>query len=180
MKAWSSLISGRARTRRRAARAPAYTLTEMLVVLVIIGLLVAVVGPRLFSRLDDAKKRTARLQIASLETAIDLFQLDVGRLPTSEEGLEALVIAPDGADAWLGPYLGRDQLPLDPWGHDYAYVLSADGEAFHVMSFGSDGREGGEGAGADIVSRRAGAHDAAARGRAAEERERASPAESEP
>jgi len=136
---------------RKGAHAPAYTLTEMLVVLVIIGLLAAIVGPRLFSRLDDAKKRTARVQIASLETAIDLFQLDIGRLPTDEEGLQALVLAPADASAWLGPYLARDELPSDPWGNSYVYVLEADGERFRVMSFGADGREGGEGAAEDLI-----------------------------
>lgn len=164
------MIAGCEHSRRRrrssAGLARAYTLTEMLVVLVIIGLLATVVGPRLFSRLDDAKQRTARLQIASLETAIDLFELDVGRLPTEEEGLEVLVTQPAaGADGWLGPYLARETLPLDPWNHAYVLVIDTDGRAFHVMSFGADGREGGDGAGADIMGE--------GRGQAARDSERA-------
>src|SRR5262249_23526517 len=131
--------------------ARAYTLTEMLVVLVIIGLLAAVVGPRLFNRLDDAKRRTAHLQLQNLESAIDLFRLDVGRAPTQEEGLDALVSAPsDASDAWLGPYLARNQVPRDPWGHAYHYDIDATGH-FRLLSYGADGREGGENAAADLL-----------------------------
>ncbi|MES1198612.1 MAG: type II secretion system major pseudopilin GspG [Pseudomonadota bacterium] len=138
--------------RRRTLAAPAYTLTEMLVVLVIIGLLAAVVGPRLFSRLDDAKRRTAHLQLQSLDTAIDLFRLDVGRLPTQDEGLQVLVSAPaDGGDAWLGPYLAKAALPRDPWGHAYIYQIDGATEHYRLLSYGADGREGGSGAAADLV-----------------------------
>jgi general secretion pathway protein G len=146
------LLRRRGRTRNGSPLAGAYTLTEMLVVLVIIGLLAAVVGPRLFNRLDDAKQRTARLQLASLDTAIDLFRLDVGRLPTSEEGLEALVIAPtDGAEAWLGPYLAREQLPRDPWGQAYLFEIDAATGGYRLISYGADTREGGAGAAADVI-----------------------------
>lgn len=139
----------------RALLASAYTLTEMLVVLVIIGLLAAIVGPRLFSRLDDAKRRTAHVQLTNLETAVDLFRLDVGRLPSQQEGLDALVHPPSDANgAWLGPYLSRDQLPVDPWGHAYVYELAQDGAHFRVVSYGSDGHTGGEGNSADIVVER--------------------------
>lgn len=139
----------RIRAKRAGGLAPGYTLTEMLVVLVIVGLLAAIVGPRLFSRLDDAKRRTARLQMTSIQTSIDLFRLDVGRLPTAEEGLAVLVEAPaDDAVAWLGPYLARGAIPQDPWGRDYLY--QRDGEGFRVVSLGSDGAEGGSGAAADI------------------------------
>lgn len=135
---------------RQHTSRPAFTLTEMLVVLVIVGLLAAVVGPRLFSRLDDAKARTARVQIASIKAGLDLFRLDVGRLPTAEEGLSVLVVAPADAENWLGPYLSRDGLPLDPWGNSYAYAVSDNGEGFEVFSFGADGLEGGEGIAADV------------------------------
>lgn len=136
---------------KRARRVSAYTLTEMLVVLVIIGLLIAVVGPRLFNRLDDAKTRTARLQMTALETSIDLFRLDVGRLPTTEEGLQALVQAPASAQGWVGPYLARAGLPVDPWGNAYLYETDASGASYRLVSYGGDGREGGAGAGQDIV-----------------------------
>jgi general secretion pathway protein G len=137
--------------RARPVRA-AFTLTEMLVVLVIIGLIAAIVGPRLFNRLDDAKQRTAQLQATALASAVDLFRIDTGRLPTQEEGLDVLVHAPaDGAE-WLGPYLAKDNLPLDPWGHGYVFQAAADGEHFEVLSYGSDGRAGGERNARDISS----------------------------
>jgi general secretion pathway protein G len=141
------------RRRRGGGLAPAYTLTEMLVVLVIIGLLSAIVGPRLFSRLDDAKRRTARLQLVSLQTSVDLFRLDLGRLPTAEEGLTVLVQPPAGEEAtWLGPYLARDAIPLDPWGQAYAYQAPPEGSgAYQIVSLGADRAEGGSGAAADIV-----------------------------
>lgn len=127
----------------------AYTLTEMLVVLVIVGLLAAIVGPRLFSRLDDAKARSARLQMTSLQTALDLFRIDVGRLPSAEEGLEVLVTAPAAEPNWLGPYLARATLPADPWGRAYIYEAASTG--FRIVSYGADGREGGAGANTDVV-----------------------------
>ena len=130
--------------------AGAYTLTEMLVVLVIIGLLAAIVGPRLFSRLDDARTRTARLQMTSLQTSIDLFRLDVGRLPSGEEGLDVLVRAPTGEALWLGPYLARDSVPVDPWGNPYLYEADASGAVYRIVSYGADGREGGTGSAADL------------------------------
>jgi general secretion pathway protein G len=122
----------------------------MLVVLVIVGLLAAVVGPRLFGRLDDAKVRTARLQMTSLQASVDLYRLDIGRLPTSEEGLRVLVERPADEPNWLGPYLAREALPLDPWGREY--VLDADAERgqFRIVSYGSDGQPGGAGNAADI------------------------------
>lgn len=133
----------------QSRRLSAYTLTEMLVVLVIVGLLAAIVGPRLFSRLDDAKARSARLQMTSLQTAIDLFRIDVGRLPSAEEGLDVLIGAPAAEPNWLGPYLARANVPSDPWGRAYIYQASASG--FQIVSYGADGREGGEGANADVV-----------------------------
>lgn len=137
---------------QRTRLAPAYTLTEMLVVLVIIGLLVAVVGPRLFSRLDDAKRRTAHLQMTSLQTSLDLYRLDMGGLPTAEQGLDALIRAPEGdGSAWLGPYLARGQIPLDPWGHAYAYEVDAERAHDRITCYGADGRPGGAGTAADFV-----------------------------
>jgi general secretion pathway protein G len=139
--------------RRRPPRlANAYTLTEMLVVLVIIGLLAAIVGPRLFNRLDEAKRRTAELQMKSLQSSIDLFRIDVGRIPTAQEGLDVLVHAPaDAAENWLGPYIAHDTIPVDPWGHGYAYAPAATGSRYQISSFAADGRPGGSGAGADLV-----------------------------
>lgn len=124
----------------------------MLVVLVIIGLIAAIVGPRLFSRLDDAKQRTAHLQIVNLAAAVDLFRIDTGRIPTKDEGLDILVHAPADGSEWLGPYLAKDQVPLDPWGHPYVYQVDASGGRFTIASYGSDGKPGGAGSAKDVSS----------------------------
>lgn len=134
---------------RKQKTLKAYTLTEMLVVLVIVGLLAAIVGPRLFSRLDDAKARSARLQMTSLQTAIDLFRIDVGRLPSADEGLDVLVNAPAAGADWMGPYIARASIPADPWGRAYIYESGAEG--MRIVSYGADGREGGAGANTDVV-----------------------------
>lgn len=128
-----------------------FTLTEMLIVLVILGLLAAVVGPRLFSRLDNAKVRTARLQIARIEAALDLYRIDTGSLPTGTQGLKALNTAPEGVIDWFGPYM-EGELPLDPWGSPYQYGIDAKVGAFWVVSLGSDAAPGGEGIAADIFT----------------------------
>ncbi len=140
------------RQQRRSPMAAAFTLTEMLVVLVIIGLLAAIVGPRLFTRLDDAKQRTTMLQITNLAAAVDLFRIDMERLPTQEEGLSALVTAPADAANWVGPYLARDRLPKDAWGNAYLYELDAVAGRYAIVSYGADGRANGEGAARDLRS----------------------------
>lgn len=146
------MVMGRRKEPRGAPLAAAFTLTEMLVVLVIIGLLAAIVGPRLFTRLDDAKQRTTMLQITNLAAAVDLFRIDMERLPTQEEGLSALVTAPADASNWVGPYLARDRLPKDAWGNDYVFELDPTSGRYAVVSFGADGKAGGEGAARDLRS----------------------------
>lgn len=142
----------------RRARA-GYSMLEILVVLAIIGLIAAVVGPRLFTQLDKSKTQTARLQIRSLEAALETMRIDIGRLPTEQEGLTLLMRAnPEQAPGWSGPYLDKD-LPPDPWGRPYIYAppAAATGEApadsrARVVSYGADGQEGGEGVNADVSS----------------------------
>ena len=139
------------RSRRRVA---GYTLIELLVVLVILGLLVGVVGPQIFPYLGRGKSETAALQIKSLEAAIDLFRLDVLRLPTQQEGLEVLVKKPEGVSRWTGPYLKGGRIPLDPWDRAYVYrIPSLSGGDYDLFSLGADGREGGEGENRDITNR---------------------------
>ena len=120
-----------------------YTLIEMLVVLTIISMIVGLVGPRVLGYLGQSRVKTARLQIESLSSALDLFYMDAGRYPTSAEGLDALAKRPSDVENWNGPYLKGSRVPVDPWGHAYHYrALSDHLPPYEIVSFGSDGREG--------------------------------------
>lgn len=134
-------------------RAAGFTLLELLVVLAIIGMLAGLVGPKLFSRLDTSKLQTAEAQVKMLRGAVEMLRLDIGRLPTPQEGLALLETAPTNpreATRWRGPYL-EAALPPDPWGNPYQYAVpGAGGQAFALYSLGPDGRPGGEGDAADI------------------------------
>lgn len=128
-----------------------FTLVELLVVLVILALLAALVGPRVVGYMDRSKVKTAHVQIAAYQTALELYHLDMGRYPLTTEGLMALGKTPLGAQGWAGPYLDRPVAP-DPWGTPYDYEAAADGQSYHLRSFGADGRAGGAGDDADISS----------------------------
>jgi general secretion pathway protein G len=138
------------RTRRSSERG--YTLVEILVVITIIGLIMALVGPRVLNYLTESKAKTARIQIVSFGSALDLFYLDAGRYPTSAEGLAVLVRPTAGITAWNGPYLKGGVVPSDPWGKPYVYRSPGEHGAYDVVSFGSDGQEGGTGTAADITN----------------------------
>jgi general secretion pathway protein G len=139
--------------RRRRSRAQAgVTLIEMLVVVVIIGLFVALVGPALWKNADRAKVTAARSQIENFMTALGTYKLDVGTFPTTEQGLPALRVAPADVTQWAGPYMPKD-VPKDPWGHDYQYKYPGEhGDEPDIVCYGLDGQPGGEGLAADIVS----------------------------
>lgn len=128
-------------------RAKGFTLIELLVVLAILTLLAGLVGPKVLNQLGGAKSKTAGVQIADLEKSLELFKLDVGRFPTTEEGLDALVTKPASANGWNGPYL-KGGVPSDPWGKPYKYALS--GGNVELLSYGADGAAGGDGENADI------------------------------
>jgi general secretion pathway protein G len=141
-------------SKRAAGRAPAagFTLLELLVVIVIIGLLAAYVGPKYFAQLGKSEVTVARAQIEAFEKSLDTFRLDVGRYPTTDEGLAALMAAPPTAAAkWNGPYLKKG-VPADPWGHAYQYRAPGSKAEYEVLSLGKDGQPGGEGENADLSS----------------------------
>jgi general secretion pathway protein G len=148
-----TLAIARQRSRRcRTSGERGFTLVEILVVITIIGLIMALVGPRVLNYLSESKVKTAKIQIQSFASALDLFYLDAGRYPSSAEGLGALVRPVGGIAAWNGPYLKGGNVPLDPWGKAYMYRSPGEHGAYDVVSLGSDGQEGGSGTAADIAS----------------------------
>lgn len=136
-----------------SSRSRGFTLLEMLVVLVIIGLVAGLVGPRLFSKVDSSKVQTASVQIKMLRGAVESMRMDIGVYPTNEQGLDLLVTAPSDSklrERWKGPYL-EEAVPLDPWNNPYQYKVPGDaGRPFSIVSLGADGKTGGEGNDADI------------------------------
>ncbi|HUB63973.1 MAG TPA: type II secretion system major pseudopilin GspG [Methylocella sp.] len=137
----------------RPGREDGFTLIEILVVITIIGLIMGLVGPRVLNYLSESKVKAATIQIESFASSLDLFYLDLGRYPTTSEGLTALVRRPGGASGWNGPYLKNSAVPNDPWGHPYQYHSPSDhGGPYDIISLGSDGQEGGTGTAADIKS----------------------------
>jgi len=142
------------RGRRRLARGGecGFTLIEMLVVITIIGLIMALVGPRVLNYLSESKAKAAKIQILSFGSALDLFFLDTGRYPTSNEGLAVLIQRPGDAATWNGPYLRGTVVPADPWGRPYVYRSPGEHGPYDIVSYGEDGREGGTGTATDITS----------------------------
>ena len=128
-----------------------FTLIELLIVMVILGLLAALVGPRLFGHVGKSEQKAAKSQISLFETGLGLYRLDVGKFPTTEQGLQALREKPDGVENWDGPYLEKE-VPPDPWGHAYVYEYPGKHGDYDILSLGADGRLGGEDENSDIVS----------------------------
>lgn len=128
------------------------TLIEILVVLVLIGLVLGIVGGNYLGRGEKAKADAAKIEIGQIGQTLDLYKLETGRYPTTQEGLQALVQAPSGVSNWNGPYWKKSTLPKDPWGNEYMYASPGQNAPYDIMSYGSDGREGGEGPSKDITS----------------------------
>jgi general secretion pathway protein G len=128
-----------------------FTLLELLVVMVIIGLLVGYVGPKYFAQLGKSEIKAARAQINSVRKAIDVYRLDTGHYPTQESGLSVLSISPANEPKWQGPYLEKD-LPVDPWGHPYMYRIPGEKNDYDVFSYGKDGQPGGTDENADLYN----------------------------
>jgi general secretion pathway protein G len=131
-----------------------FTLIELLVVLFILGLLAGLAGPQVMNYLGESKTKAAKLQIEEFGSTLDLFKLDTGRYPTTEQGLQALVQAPtgSGSERWNGPYLKKKNIPKDPWGNDYRYTAPGSHGPYDIVALGADGREGGAGEDKDVTN----------------------------
>jgi general secretion pathway protein G len=128
-----------------------FTLLELLVVLVVLGLLAGIVAPKYFNQLGRSEIKVARAQIEGLSKAIDIYRLEVGRYPSTEQGLGALVLAPSDEPKWAGPYLQKT-IPQDPWGHEYVYRSPGEYGDYDLLSLGKDGQPGGDGENAEITN----------------------------
>ena len=139
------------RRTRRAARG--MTLIEILVVLVLIGVVLGIVGGNFLGKGEKAKADAAKIEIGQIGQTLDLYKLETGRYPTTQEGLQALISAPAGVTNWNGPYWKKQAVPKDPWGNEYRYAApGANNQPYEIMSYGADGKEGGEGPNRDITS----------------------------
>ena len=135
--------------RYRTGHQGGFTLMELLVVLAILGLLMSLVGPQVLNQLGGAKTKTALIQIKDLEQALEMYKLDVGRFPSSDQGLDALVKNPGGAGGWNGPYL-KSGVPMDPWKREYVYKYPGDRGELDIFTLGQNGTPGGEGEDSDV------------------------------
>lgn len=130
-----------------------FSLLELLVVLLLLGAFAGIFAPKIFGQAEKAKQKATKLEIDQIGQALDLYKLEIGRYPTTQEGLQALMVAPSGASNWNGPYLKRNAVPKDPWNNEYKYVSPGDqNRPYDIISFGGDGKEGGDGDGKDITS----------------------------
>jgi len=128
------------------------TLIEILVVLVLIGIVLGIVGGNFIGKGEKAKADAAKIEIGQIGQTLDLYKLEIGRYPTTQEGLQALIAAPTGVTSWNGPYWKKSTVPKDPWGNEYKYVSPAQSAPYEISSLGADGKEGGEGPNKDITS----------------------------
>ncbi|MDR4506670.1 MAG: type II secretion system major pseudopilin GspG [Candidatus Brocadiaceae bacterium] len=129
-----------------------FTLLELLIVMIIIGLLAALIGPKMIGRVGESRQTVAKQQIEGFATALEMYKLDTTKYPTQEQGLEALISNPQGVNNWKGPYLKKKHIPKDPWSNEYVYTYPGSNGDFDIISYGADGSEGGDGEEKDVVS----------------------------
>jgi general secretion pathway protein G len=134
------------------ARSRGFTLIEILVVLTLLAIVMGIVGGNYLGQGEKAKQKAAKIEIEQIGQTLDLFRLELGRYPTTQEGLQALITAPAGVSNWNGPYWKKNTLPKDPWGNEYKYASPGQHGAYDLWSYGGDGKEGGEGTDKDITS----------------------------
>ena len=150
------MLPGSRKTRLRNNRSAGFTLIELMVVLVILGILAVTVAPKILNRPSEARQLKAKMTIETLQTALDLYKLDIGSYPTTSQGLEALVSKPEsgsGVDRWReGGYLKKDKVPKDPWGNEFIYLCPGVHGDCDIVSYGGDGAAGGDGENKDIRS----------------------------
>jgi general secretion pathway protein G len=145
-------LSAHAEPLLRTARQAGMTLIEILVVLTLIGVVLGIVGSNYLGKSEQAKAKAAKIEIEQISQALDLFKLELGRYPSTQEGLQALVAAPPGLSNWAGPYWKKSSAPKDPWTHEYKYASPGAHGAYDIISLGADGVEGGEGANKDVTN----------------------------
>lgn len=129
-----------------------FTLLELLIVMIIIGLLAALIGPKMIGRVGESRQTVAKQQIEGFSSALEMYKLDTTRYPTQEQGLEALVTQPQGINNWKGPYLKKKFIPKDPWGNNYVYIYPGEHGDYDILSYGADANSGGEGEDKDVAS----------------------------
>jgi general secretion pathway protein G len=137
---------------RRIPRARGMTLIEILVVLTLIGIVMGIVGGNYIGQGEKAKAKAAKIEIEQIGQSLDLFKLEIGRYPTTQEGLQALITAPSGVTNWNGPYWKKSTLPKDPWLNEYKYAFPGQHGVYDLWSYGADGKEGGDAVNKDITS----------------------------
>lgn len=137
---------------RCVARERGMTLIEILVVLTLIGVVLGIVGSNYLGKSEQAKAKAAKIEIEQISQALDLFKLELGRYPSTQEGLQALISAPPGTSNWNGPYWKKSSVPKDPWGNEYKYSAPGQSGPYDITSLGADGKEGGDGPNKDLSS----------------------------
>ncbi|TLD40477.1 MAG: General secretion pathway protein G [Candidatus Jettenia ecosi] len=136
----------------RVLKKEGFTLLELLIVMIIIGLLAALIGPKMIGRVGESRQTVAKQQIEGFSSALEMYKLDTTKYPAQEQGLDALVTQPQGIVNWKGPYLKKKFVPKDPWGNNYTYLYPGEHGDYDIVSHGADGNPGGEGEDKDVAS----------------------------